>query len=1507
MEAERVAAAIAQAAAVAAQGTATAAAGAAATAQSTADSTGTSAATANAAATTAQTTANLGVTNAAAAQAASNAAESDAQTGIANAATASASAATAQATANGAQGTATAAATAAATAQSTADSASTSAETANTAAATAQTTANLGVTNAAAAQAAANAALANAVTAQTQANLGVANAASAQSTASSALSNAAAAQTTANAAIPMAQKGAPNGVASLDANGLLPTGELPPVAIDTTYVVTSQASQLALPADIGDVAIRSDTNESFILQHEPAITLTNWQMILTPAAPVQSVNGHIGVVNLGFSDLTNTLACNQLPAFLGDVANSGCGIALATVNTTVGAYGSSTAIPTVTADGKGRVTSITTSPVVAPAATLTGTALPAAITSAPGLISGLAANCIPLAGSSGTIPGCAHLSDANGIITPSEPVALLTGSTGATQAAGDSSAAIATDAFVQAASCSGYACPNHDQYHAPFTSTAWLTLLTAINAYPSAAVPVVTTATITGYPVPGCIAVRNEEICYTAITTTNVANDTFGGTIVRGVHSVGGLSYLSAGSGIYGVVTSFSACAMCNMSLHIANYGGMYEGPPNSSWSAGLMLQDQLLLSNGLRSWGLIYTTSANIQTGEYFVLPNNTTLASPSAGVVNVGVNGDASGTLQATHGIFSGSLSAATGSTVNSSAIVNLSDTQTLTNKTVDGVSPATMSYEDATSSIQNQLNSKQASLGFAPLNPANNLSDVSSASTARTNLGLGSAAQQSTSAFDVSGAAAAKAAPGTCTSGQYGTATTASGLTCAQVAYSQVSGTPTLGSAAYQNTSAFDAANTAQNALNMAETFSANANNLSSGMVAASLIPQLNQSTTGSSRFLSTLPDTDRNPNTNLPTSHQQSIDFEFVEAGAAGGGGNYSGLMTVTPWFGTTASTGDASYQMSFNSQSHNAGGIPFINLRSGIDSTWNSWYTLLNSGNYSTWALPNTGGAVTGPITLPADPTVALQAATKQYVDAHTSSSQSCTTVDWAGAPLTLTVLYGQPCVTTGTSGVGGVDLNYWGVDSHQNIWLIDATDGQPLSETASGNPGVYPVFSGTRCMEQDVYGTNISVYVQGAAVFCNNSNLAGYWGINPTNGMLLGFDGIDSNAYVQFDPRTGAAVFASGYFQIDGLGNVTSGDGITFNLTGGTQMFLNGGDISFGGGSVDMGGGPIHNLPDGVAPTDPVTVEQLNNHSSGISGLGAGCIPLAGSAQKLTGCSHLQDGTTYILNSVGFTEYSLGLANNYTNYGSFAYGFLGSYFNGTQDALDTWSAQSVLSSGANPTSTLTFTHTGSTGAAVVAVPALTVGGSSACTAATGCSVVSGPNSTITAITGLQLALPVAEGGTGVINAHGNGSAVQMSDGSGTPGDYAAFDANGNITESGIAAVIANFSPTSKIYNTNYLSQYPFHRAIYVTATDQAACTIHLELISTTSSGPWMIGPSASIVSGGGYNATTTLSAIIPPNWYYRVVTGEYFPGVGYVAGKDGGGACALVQWAEEDF
>jgi phage-related tail fiber protein len=105
----------------------------------------------------------------------------------------------------------------------------------------------------------------------------------------------------ANAAIPLAQKAAANGVATLDGNSLVPTNQLPALAITNTFVVASEAAMLALTAETGDVAVRTDVSKSFILTATPASTLANWQELLTPPDAVTSVDGRSGVVSL--SDL----------------------------------------------------------------------------------------------------------------------------------------------------------------------------------------------------------------------------------------------------------------------------------------------------------------------------------------------------------------------------------------------------------------------------------------------------------------------------------------------------------------------------------------------------------------------------------------------------------------------------------------------------------------------------------------------------------------------------------------------------------------------------------------------------------------------------------------------------------------------------------------------------------------------------------------------------------------------------------------------------------------------------------------------------------------------------------------------------------------------------------------------------------------------------------------------------------------------------------------------------
>jgi len=102
------------------------------------------------------------------------------------------------------------------------------------------------------------------------------------------------------------QKGAVNGIAELDGNGLVPTHHLPALAISETSVVNSQANMLALTAQVGDVAVRTDVNKSFILTATPASTLGNWQELLTPTDAVLSVDGSTGAISLSGTYLNRT-------------------------------------------------------------------------------------------------------------------------------------------------------------------------------------------------------------------------------------------------------------------------------------------------------------------------------------------------------------------------------------------------------------------------------------------------------------------------------------------------------------------------------------------------------------------------------------------------------------------------------------------------------------------------------------------------------------------------------------------------------------------------------------------------------------------------------------------------------------------------------------------------------------------------------------------------------------------------------------------------------------------------------------------------------------------------------------------------------------------------------------------------------------------------------------------------------------------------------------------------
>ena len=99
--------------------------------------------------------------------------------------------------------------------------------------------------------------------------------------------------------------GANSGVATLDASGKINTAQLPGLAITNTFVCATEVAMLAIgPADVGDIAVRTDINKSFILTALPGSALANWQELLTAPDLVTSVNGKIGAITLSSSDIT---------------------------------------------------------------------------------------------------------------------------------------------------------------------------------------------------------------------------------------------------------------------------------------------------------------------------------------------------------------------------------------------------------------------------------------------------------------------------------------------------------------------------------------------------------------------------------------------------------------------------------------------------------------------------------------------------------------------------------------------------------------------------------------------------------------------------------------------------------------------------------------------------------------------------------------------------------------------------------------------------------------------------------------------------------------------------------------------------------------------------------------------------------------------------------------------------------------------------------------------------
>lgn len=97
--------------------------------------------------------------------------------------------------------------------------------------------------------------------------------------------------------------------------GTLGTAQLPPLAINEVFVVASQTAMIALTAQRGDMAIRTDSGETFVLATDSPSTVADWKKITSPSE-VTSVAGRQGAVvlnksDVGLSSVDNTSDANK--------------------------------------------------------------------------------------------------------------------------------------------------------------------------------------------------------------------------------------------------------------------------------------------------------------------------------------------------------------------------------------------------------------------------------------------------------------------------------------------------------------------------------------------------------------------------------------------------------------------------------------------------------------------------------------------------------------------------------------------------------------------------------------------------------------------------------------------------------------------------------------------------------------------------------------------------------------------------------------------------------------------------------------------------------------------------------------------------------------------------------------------------------------------------------------------------------------------------------------------
>jgi len=117
----------------------------------------------------------------------------------------------------------------------------------------------------------------------------------------------------------LSEKNSADGYAGLDASGLINVSQLPPISITDTFVVADEAEMLALTAETGDVAIRTDLSQNFILRGTDPSVLADWQVLYSSPSYWQRTSTTLSPLNAGDSVAVDNLYVDGSIRHLDDI------------------------------------------------------------------------------------------------------------------------------------------------------------------------------------------------------------------------------------------------------------------------------------------------------------------------------------------------------------------------------------------------------------------------------------------------------------------------------------------------------------------------------------------------------------------------------------------------------------------------------------------------------------------------------------------------------------------------------------------------------------------------------------------------------------------------------------------------------------------------------------------------------------------------------------------------------------------------------------------------------------------------------------------------------------------------------------------------------------------------------------------------------------------------------------------------------------------------------------